>query len=106
MYYIYILKCEGNRLYTGITTDIKRRYEEHSSQNGKGAKFTRSHKAENIEAVWSAENRSLASRLEWKIKKLRHLQKIDLIRDNSIFSSLFGKEAENIYKRESLSNFI
>lgn len=33
MYYVYILRCEDNSLYTGITTDLERRFEEHLSKN-------------------------------------------------------------------------
>ncbi len=35
MYYTYILRCEDNSLYTGITTDVKRRLEEHKTQSKK-----------------------------------------------------------------------
>jgi len=41
MYYIYIIKCEGGELYTGITADIARRMREHFSQSDKCAKYTR-----------------------------------------------------------------
>ena len=99
MYYIYILRCQGDKLYTGITTDVQRRFEEHSKQSGKGAKFTRSHKAESVEAVWSATDRSLASKLEYRIKSLKRAQKLSLISDNSNFSRFFGDEAEKDYKR-------
>ncbi len=100
MYYIYILRCQGDKLYTGITTDVQRRFSEHSAQSGKGAKFTRSHKAEKIEAVWSAADRSLASKLEYRIKALTRAQKLELIADNSHFPRFFGEEAAGIYKRE------
>ena len=99
MYYIYILRCEDGKLYTGITTDVKRRFEEHTQQKGRGAKYTRSHKAESVEAVWTAADRSLASKLEYRIKALPRTKKLALIADNSNFSRLFGEEAENIYKR-------
>jgi len=79
MYYIYIIKCEGGELYTGITADIARRMREHFSQSDKCAKYTRSHKAVSLEALWTAENRSLASRLETRIKRMRRSEKIDLI---------------------------
>lgn len=100
MYYIYILRCDDDKLYTGITTDVKRRFEEHKQQKGKGAKFTRSHKAETVEAVWSAADRSLASKLEYRIKSLSRTQKLSLIADNTHFAEYFGDEAAGIYKRE------
>ena len=51
-YYIYILECENGILYTGITTDYMRRFDEHSKVNNskKGAKFTKSHKPKKIVA--------------------------------------------------------
>ena len=102
MYYIYILRCEDGKLYTGITTDVKRRFEEHTQQKGKGAKYTRSHKAESVEAVWTAADRSLASKLEYRIKALPRTKKLALIADNSNFSRFFGEEATDNYKRVEL----
>ena len=100
MYFVYILRCEGGSLYTGITTDIERRLEEHSGAGRKGAKFTRSHNVEAVEALWSTSNRSLASKLEWRIKRLTRQQKLALIADNSLFTGFFGADAADVYKRE------
>ena len=102
MYYIYILRCMDDKLYTGITTDVKRRFEEHKLQKGKGAKFTRSHKVKTVEAVWSAADRSLALKLEYRIKSLTRTQKLSLIADNSRFAEYFGEEMAEIYKREHI----
>lgn len=99
MYYVYIIKCSGNKLYTGITTDLHRRMNEHFNQGAKCAKFTRSHKAESLEACWSTENRSLASKLEYKIKSLTKPQKLRLIAENRCLEEFFGEDAE-FYKRE------
>ena len=51
MYYVYIIKCEGGMLYTGITSDIDRRLDEHFGQTARCAKYTRSHKALSLEAL-------------------------------------------------------
>lgn len=99
MYYIYIVKCFGGKLYTGITTDIHRRMREHIGQGAKCAKFTRSHKAESLEACWSTENRSLALKLEYKIKSLTKPQKLRLIEENHCLEEFFGDDAK-LYKRE------
>ena len=90
-YYVYILKCEGDILYTGIATDYKRRFDEHSNVNGskKGAKFTKSHKPEKIVAVWKTKNRSEASKLESRIKQLDKSDKLLLIGDNKYFKGYF-----------------
>lgn len=91
VYYVYILKCEGDILYTGIATDYKRRFDEHSNVNGskKGAKFTKSHKPEKIVAVWKTKNRSEASKLESRIKQLDKSDKLLLIGDNKYFKGYF-----------------
>lgn len=102
MYYVYILKCEGELLYTGITTDINRRLEEHFGRTEKCAKFTRSHKALSLEALWSCENRSLASKLEYRIKQLSKPQKLAVIGDNSCFAHITELDSPELYKRETI----
>ncbi len=84
MYYIYMLRCKDNTIYTGITVDIKRRMEEHFSRNEKCAKYTYTHNAKILEAVWRTENKSLASKLEYAIKKLTKAKKEELIRNKKI----------------------
>ena len=74
---VYILKCEDKYLYTGITTDLKRRFEEHRS--GKGGSFTRSHKPIMIVHVEGVKSRSRALRREAQIKKMARNKKLDLI---------------------------
>ena len=66
-YYVYMLRCRGDVYYTGLTTDIKRRYRLHVS--GKGAKFTRSHPPEGIAAAWHCGEKVAAAKVEYAIKK-------------------------------------
>ena len=93
IYYIYIISCENDILYTGIATDYKRRFDEHSRLNGtkKGAKFTKSHKPEEIVSVWKTKTRSDASKLEVRIKQLTKKDKELLITDNKYFKTFFKK---------------
>lgn len=98
MYYTYMLRCTDNSIYTGITSNVERRMEEHFSQNEKCAKYTASHQAKKLEAVWESENRALASKLEFHIKKnLTKQEKEDLINDFNLLEKLLGNkiEAEN-----------
>ena len=74
MYYVYMLRCEGGELYTGITTDPKRRFSEHDSGR-KGAKYTKAHRPVAFVGIWEAGDRSSASRLEWKLKQLSRAEK-------------------------------
>ncbi len=83
MYYTYMLRCADNSIYTGITTDVARRFAEHLGQiSGKCAKYTGSRRAVRMEAVWESENRETASRLEYYIKKLPKYKKEQLVDSN------------------------
>lgn len=99
MYYVYILRCADNSLYTGVAADIERRMSEHFSQTERCAKYTRSHKAEKIEAVWETENRSLAQKLEYRIKRLTRDQKKKIIEDDSYIMKITGENSEK-YRRK------
>jgi putative endonuclease len=79
MYYLYILKCADKTLYTGITTNLKRRVIEHNDTK-LGAKYTSSRKP--VKLVYSKrfKNRSNASKEEARIKKLKKIKKLELIK--------------------------
>ena len=83
MYYVYILRCQDESLYTGITTEIERRMREHFGIDKRAANYTRWHTAKRLEAVWQCETRQQASRLEYRAKRLSKAQKEALlVRDN------------------------
>ena len=81
MYYVYILRMSDNSLYTGITTDLKRRINEHVHKLKPAAAYTKSRDVVSLEAVWTTEDRSSASKLEAQIKKLPKLKKEDLVKN-------------------------
>lgn len=72
---MYLLRCVDGSLYTGITTDLKRRFSEHVAGDKKGAKYTKTHAPEKVVAAWRVGNRSVASKFEWRIKHLTKQQK-------------------------------
>ncbi len=61
-YWIYMLRCSNNALYSGYTNDLKKRYQEHL--HGKGAKYTRSFKPIAIEGAWQVSDKASAMRVE------------------------------------------
>jgi putative endonuclease len=78
MYHLYMLKCADDSLYTGITTDVKRRLGEHN--HGKlGAKYTRSRRPVVLVYTRRFKNRSNASVAEARLKKLSRGEKLALI---------------------------
>ena len=99
MYYIYMLRCEDNSIYTGITTNIDRRMKEHFCKDKKCAKYTMNHSAKKLESVWETENRVLSSKLEYHIKKLSKNQKEELILNNNLEELLSGKIEPSKYKK-------
>lgn len=100
MYYTYMLRCKDNSIYTGITTDVERRMKEHFEQSQKCAKYTRRHEAKQLEALWQSEDRILASKLEYAIKKLTKTQKEELIKSNDL--SIMKNIEQEKYIREKI----
>ena len=95
MYYTYILRCKDNSLYTGITTDLERRLKEHKEKGEKTAKYTLRHEAVKMEIAWKSENRVLASKLEFNIKKLTKKQKEELIKNPKLLSEFLGDKIQS-----------
>ena len=77
-WFMYVVKCSDDSLYTGITTDVKRRLYEHNN-TAKGAKYTKTRRP--VTLLYSQEHpdRSKASRDEAKFKKLSREQKLETI---------------------------
>jgi len=86
-----MLRCKGKAIYTGMTNDLNKRMEEHFSKEKNGAKYTKSHEAEKVEAVWSCRDKSLACKLEYHIKNLTKAEKEELIKCNQLKEYLKGK---------------
>ncbi len=82
MWFVYILKCADNTLYTGVTKNLETREDEHNGidEYKKGAKYTRTRRP--VEIIYSAEfpDRSSACSEEYRIKKLTRTQKLELIK--------------------------
>lgn len=79
MYYLYILECADKTLYTGITTDLKRRVGEHNGAK-LGAKYTAARRPVKLVYSKKFKDRSLASQAEAQVKKLSRSLKLKLIK--------------------------
>jgi putative endonuclease len=77
---VYIIQCTDESLYTGITTDITKRYQQHERQQG--AKYFRARKPKQLVYLELDHNRSTASKREYEIKQLRRMDKIALLASN------------------------
>lgn len=77
-YFVYILKCNDDTLYTGITTDVKRRLDEHNNSI-KGAKYTKVRRPVKLMYQEKLKDRSSASKREYEIKQFTRDKKLELI---------------------------
>jgi putative endonuclease len=78
-WYIYIVRCSDNSLYTGVTKDIDRRVAEHNTSDKLGARYTQSRRPVTLVYEEGAESRSQASKRELEIKRLTKKHKEGLI---------------------------
>jgi putative endonuclease len=75
-YYVYVILCEGNNLYTGYTKNLKSRFRLHTK--GKGARYTRMHKPQELIYFEKHSSRAEAMKREKRIKRLNHAEKLEL----------------------------
>jgi len=77
---VYIVCCADGSLYTGITTDLDRRIQEHNSQTQTAARYTRYRQPVELVYNEAARSRGAAAKREYAIKQLDRTQKLALIK--------------------------
>ncbi len=77
-WFVYMLRCADNSLYTGITTDVKRRVDEHNGAKSV-TRYTRARQPVKMVYQEAAESRSTASSREAQIKKLSKVKKEEML---------------------------
>ena len=79
-WYVYVLRCADNSLYTGVALDVNKRLDEHNGVTKNGAKYT--HARRPVELVYQepADSRSEACKREYAIRNLKKPQKENLIK--------------------------
>jgi putative endonuclease len=82
-WWVYIIRTEDGQLYTGITTDIQRRWREHSSGKG-GARYFRTSKPQRLCLAEHHPDRSSASKREAAIKKMPKATKETLVENHQL----------------------
>ena len=79
MYFVYLLECKDKSIYTGVTTDVKRRFNEHKT--GTGGHYTRAKHAVKVLYTERCKTRSEALKREAEIKSWRREKKLALVND-------------------------
>ncbi|WP_281559708.1 GIY-YIG nuclease family protein [Thalassomonas sp. RHCl1] len=80
-WYVYFLRCADNSLYAGITTDLKRRVNEHNTSNKLAAKYTRVRRPVDLVYAEQLHTRSDASSREYQLKRLSKRAKEQLVKN-------------------------
>jgi putative endonuclease len=88
---LYILRCADGTLYTGIAADVARRIDEHES-GPRGAKFLRGKGPLELVFEETAGDRAEASRLEYRVKQLSRVEKLELISGQRRLRDLLGDQ--------------
>lgn len=74
IWFLYLLECEDGSLYAGISPDPQRRLQQHL--DGRGARYTRAHRPQRLVAQQAHDSRAQASSAEYRLKRLRRVQKL------------------------------
>lgn len=88
-WHLYMVRCNDNSLYTGVTIDVERRFQEHQSQGEKCAKYLKGKAPLRLAFSEKVGDKQLAYRLEWRIKRLTKGEKELLVRGRIRLSDLF-----------------
>ncbi len=91
---LYIIRCKNNQLYTGISTDVERRFQEHQSNSPPGAKYLRGKGPLKLVFQTEVGNRSQASIAEAEVKKLSKIEKEALINRKVAFEQIMQAKAK------------
>ncbi len=78
LWYVYLLRCNDNSLYAGITTNIERRLHQHNHTK-LGAKYTRAKRPVTLAFIETAVDKSAAGKREYQLRKLTKIQKEQLV---------------------------
>ena len=82
-WWVYIIQCRNKSLYTGITTDVERRFDEHQNDDKKASKYCS--RLRPLKLVYTSlvyKNKSDASKEEYRIKQLSHKDKLNFLKTN------------------------
>ena len=109
MYYVYMLLCRDDSLYTGITPDLRRRMRMHTGRLKGGAKYTALRPPKAIAAVWTAPDKSTAAKTEAAIKKLPKSRKLELTAAPAAINEMLGREEPlvlSVYDHPTLEELV
>ena len=94
MYYIYMLRCRDDSLYSGIAPDIAKRMKVHFEGGKTGSKYVRSKGASKLEVFWECDDKSQALKLEYRLKRLTKEKKESLAAGIIALEDVFNEKLD------------
>ena len=92
MYYVYMLRCSDDSLYTGITPDLERRMRQHLGLVKGGARYTKLRPPTEMAALWTVPDKSAAAKAEYAIKRLTREEKQLLVANPDAAEEILARE--------------
>jgi len=93
-WYLYIVRCHDGSLYTGITTNVTRRFAQHQGEGDAGAKYLRGRRPLTLVFQKKLGGKSLALIVESKVKKLSKVRKEELVRANKHIDKIINQVSD------------
>ena len=94
-WYVYLVRCRSGSLYTGITTDVSRRFAEHQKNTRKAAKSLRGKVPLKLVLRKKVGSKGLALKVEDQIKKLPKMRKEQLIENIDLIEKILKRVKQN-----------
>jgi putative endonuclease len=102
-WFVYLVRCRDGALYTGITTDVSRRFAQHQQNEGKGAKYLRGKGPLRLVFKKAIGRRGLALRVEGRIKRLPKGRKEELIEQDDMIKQMVTQAKKELFRRVGVS---
>jgi len=95
VWWVYIIRTVDDRLYSGVSTDVARRFREHQAGGGRAAKYMKTHRPAAVVFSLRVGSRSLAQKVEYHMKRLPRGRKDAIIRHQRLaFDPQSGRIAD------------
>jgi putative endonuclease len=79
-WYLYLIRCRDNTLYTGISTDVDRRFAQHQSEGSAGSRYLKGRGPLSLVFKEKLGSRSLALKVEYRVKRMSKARKEKLVK--------------------------
>lgn len=100
-WYVYLIRCADHSLYTGIATDVRRRFSEHQSQGRLCARYLRGRAPLQLMYSCKVTDRSSALKLEYRVKQLTKSEKLRVIQGDLDMQDLMPSDSIALGKRNT-----